>query len=231
MSFNKFLAKLASGLHKPDALTVILPSQAAGVLEQLPVTAFHGVGPATARRLHELGVHTGADLKQQTLADLKEIFGKAGEHFYHIVRGVDERPVVADRPYKSVSTETTFETDRHRLDDLVGELSPLAGGVAGRLERAGLVARTVVVKLKYADFRLVTRRRTLPYPVRTGAELCREAETLLRALELGPGVRLLGVGAEGLTDASSPQLGQPPLFSGWTQDGRAGTDGSGLTDG
>ena len=215
VSFNKFLAKLASGLHKPDALTVILPGQAEELLEQLPVAAFHGVGPATAKRLHELGVHTGADLKRQTLADLKETFGRAGEHFYHIVRGVDERPVVADRPYKSVSTETTFETDRYRLEDLAGELGPLAGGVAGRLGRAGLVARTVVVKLKYADFRLVTRRRTLPYPVCTANELCREAETLLRALEVAPGVRLLGVGAEGLTDASSTPLGQPPLFSDW----------------
>lgn len=215
VSCNKFLAKLASGMNKPDALTVILPEQAAGVLGALPVAAFHGVGPATARRLHELGVHTGADLRGQPLADLKENFGRAGEHFYHIARGVDERPVVADRPYKSVSAETTFETDRHRLDELVGELGPLAGGVAGRLARAGLVARTVVVKLKYADFRLVTRRRTLPYPVRTGDELCREAEKLLRALELTPGVRLLGVGAAGLTDASGAATGQPPLFSSW----------------
>ena len=213
VSCNKFLAKLASGLHKPDALTVILPEQAAGVLEALPVAAFHGVGPATARRLLELGVRTGADLKRQTLADLKEAFGKSGEHFYNIVRGVDERPVVADRPYRSVSAETTFETDRHNLNDLVGELGPLAGGVAGRLERAGLVARTVVVKLKYADFRLVTRRRTFPYPVRTEGELCREAERLLRALTLGSGVRLLGVGAEGLIDAAGAATCQPPLFS------------------
>lgn len=201
-------------MNKPDALTVILPAEAEGVLAALPVEAFHGVGPATARRLHELGVRTGADLKQLPLAQLQGAFGRAGEHLYRVVRGIDERPVVADRPYRSVSAETTFEVDLHSLDALTTRLAPLAGGVAGRLERAGLAARVVVVKLKYADFRLVTRRRTLPYPVRTEGELCREAGTLLRALELGSGVRLLGVGAEGLTDAAAG-AGQTPLFSIW----------------
>ncbi len=212
VSTNKFLAKLASGMNRPDGLTVILPEQAQEILEALPVEAFHGVGPATARRLHELNVYTGADLKSQTLIGLKETFGRTGEHFYSVVRGIDERPVVADRPYKSVSAETTFETDLQDLETLVGELAPLARQVEVRLERAGLAARVVVIKVKYQDFRMVTRRRTLPYAVHTGDALYREAEALLRALTPTSGVRLLGVGAEGLTDAAGAGVGQTPLF-------------------
>ena len=212
VSYNKFLAKLASGRDKPDGLTVILPDQALAVLESLPVGAFHGVGPATARRLHELGVHTGADLKEQPLERLKETFGKAGEHFYNIVRGIDERPVVADRPYKSMSVETTFEVDLYDLDALVRELEPLARQVEARLAKADLAARAVVLKVKYADFKTVTRRRTLPCPVRTGEVLRREAETLLRALSPKSGVRLLGVGAEGLVDPAAAAAAQTFLF-------------------
>lgn len=213
VSYNKFLAKLASGMNKPDGLTVILPDQAQGILEALPVEAFHGVGPATARRLHELNVYTGADLKAQTLTGLKDAFGKAGEHFYGIVRGIDERSVVADRPYKSISAETTFETDLHSLDELVAKLAPLARQVEGRLEKAGLAARAVVVKLKYQDFRVITRRRTLPYLLTSGDDLCREAERLLSRLTLETGVRLLGVGAEGLVAAADTAPVQALLFS------------------
>ena len=212
VSYNKFLAKLASGMNKPAGLTVILPEQAQGVLEALSIEAFHGIGPATTRRFHELGVYTGADLKAQTLEGLKDTFGKAGEHFYHIVRGVDERQVVANRPYKSVSAETTFEVDLYNLEQLVAELIPLTKQVEARLEQADLTARAVVVKLKYQDFRVITRRRTLPYLLTSAAELQQEAERLLRQLDLETGVRLLGVGAEGLVDANDVGPVQTPLF-------------------
>jgi DNA polymerase IV len=212
VSYNKFLAKLASGMNKPDGFTVILPEQAQALLEALPVEAFHGVGPATARRLHELNIYTGADLKAQTLSGLEGTFGKAGAHFYGIVRGIDERPVVADRPHKSISAETTFETDLREVDELIAALGPLAEQVAARLEQAALVARAVVVKLKYGDFRLVTRRRTLPYLLTTADDFCREAERLLRPLTLGTGVRLLGVGAESLASAKGGGATQTPLF-------------------
>ena len=212
VSYNKFLAKLASGTNKPAGLTAILPEQAQSVLEALPIEAFHGIGPATTRRFHELSVYTGADLKAQTLEGLKDTFGKAGEHFYHIVRGVDERPVVANRPYKSVSAETTFETDLHDLEQLVSELVPLAKQVEVRLERAGLAAKAVVVKLKYQDFRVITRRRTLPYLLLNSSALQREAERLLRGLDLETGVRLLGVGAENLVTANEVVTMQTPLF-------------------
>lgn len=212
VSYNKFLAKLASGLDKPGGLTVILPHEAEALLGALPIGAFHGIGPATMRRFHELGVYTGADLKVQTLERLKDTFGKAGAHFYAIVRGVDERPVVADRPYKSVSAETTFETDLRDLESLVAELEPLAAQVGVRLEEAALLAKTVVIKLKYEDFRVVTRRRTLPYLLTSRDALGREAERLLRGLELESGVRLLGVGAEGLVEAEAAGATQTPLF-------------------
>lgn len=212
VSYNKFLAKLASGMNKPDGLTVILPDQAQALLEALPVEAVHGIGPATARRLHELNIYTGADLKAQTLEGLRDIFGKAGEHFYGIVRGVDERPVEPDRPYKSVSAETTFETDLSDVEQLVTELTPLSKQVEARLEKAGMAARAVVVKLKYRDFRTITRRRTLPYLLTTNGDLCREAERLLRQLTLETGVRLLGVGAERLVNVADTALTQAFLF-------------------
>ena len=212
VSYNKFLAKLASGMNKPDGLTVILPAEAPALLGALPIEAFYGVGPATARRFHELGVYTGADLKVQTLEGLKSTFGKAGVYFYGVVRGVDERPVVANRPYKSVSAETTFETDLSDLEVLTTELGPLVKQVATRLENAGLAAKAVVVKLKYRDFRVVTRRRTLPYLLLKGDALGLEAEKLLRALELESGVRLLGVGAESLVALGETGTTQTPLF-------------------
>lgn len=213
VSYNKFLAKLASGMDKPNGLTVILPDEAQGVLEALPIEAFHGIGPATARRLHKMGVYKGSELKSQTLEHLKEAFGKAGEHFYSIVRGIDDRPVVAGRPYKSVSAETTFEVDLNSLEALVGELAPLTQQVEARLEKAGLTARVVVIKVKYQDFRTVTRRRTLPYTVHASGALRQEAEGLLRALTLESSVRLLGVGAEGLIAVANAEVGQMPLFS------------------
>lgn len=205
VSYNKFLAKLASGMDKPDGLTVILPERAAALLGTLPIESFHGIGPATARRLHASGVYTGADLERQNLSWLKENFGKVGEHFYQIVRGIDERPVVPDRPYKSVSAETTFVTDIRDPVRLREALPDLASQVEARLVKAGLQARTVVIKLKYEDFRIITRRRTLPFALTTAGALCREAETLISSLTLEAGVRLLGVGAEGLTRAEEPE--------------------------
>ena len=212
VSYNKFLAKLASGMNKPDGLTVILPHEAQVILDDLPVEAFHGIGPATSRRLHAWGVYRGAELKEQSLERLRDTFGKAGEHFYSIVRGVDERPVVTDRPYKSISAETTFETDLEELDELVLELSPLAEQVVTRLNKAELVARVVVIKLKYEDFSIITRRRTLPYEVTTAEAVCLEAERLLQAVTLERGVRLLGIGVEGLADAEQGGAEQVFLF-------------------
>ena len=212
VSYNKFLAKLASGMNKPDGLTVILPHEARTLLDRLPVEAFHGVGPATAKRLHAWGVRTGSDLKAQPLERLRDAFGKAGEQFYTSVRGVDERPVEADRPHKSISAETTFETDVEALSGLITELGPLSEQVAGRLALAELAARVVVVKLKYQDFKIITRRRTLPYSVTGTDALRQEAETLLRALSLERGVRLLGVGTEGLVSGEHKGGEQPFLF-------------------
>jgi DNA polymerase-4 len=212
VSTNKFLAKLASGMHKPDGLTVILPNQARALLEGLPVEAFHGIGPATARKLHALGVSTGAELRELPLERLQQTFGKLGMHFYHIARGVDERPVEAHRPYKSVSAETTFANDLNDIEGLVAALPALADHVADRLSRASLCCRAVVVKLKYRDFRIISRRRTLPYPITRTEELAEEAARLLRALTLETSVRLLGVRAEELGKVSA-EVEQPFLFS------------------
>lgn len=212
VSYNKFLAKLASGMHKPDGLTVVLPDQAPALLESLPIGAFHGIGPATSRRLHAMNVHTGADLKTKTLEQLTEAFGKLGAHYYKVVRGIDERLVEPDRAYKSMSAETTFEMDIQDVEGLVNALPALAEQATRRLRDSGLMARAVVIKLKYQDFRTLTRRRTLPYPIEDAADLRREAEKLLRAVRLERAVRLLGVGVEGLSLKAEAGAAQTRLF-------------------
>jgi len=147
------------------------------------------------------------------LGALTTSFGKVGEHFYHIVRGSDDRPVEPNRPHKSISAETTFDADLTEAEELVTTLGPLAAQVAARLGNAALQARVVILKVKYADFRLLTRRRTLPHPVADAGAIRDEAQRLLRGLELEAGVRLLGVGVEGLFGVNEGVVTQPSLFS------------------
>lgn len=199
VSVNKFLAKLASGLHKPDGLTVILPGEAQALLDGLPVADFHGIGPATQARLAAHGIHNGADLRAQRREDLLAWFGRLGEHFYHLARGQDERPVEADRPYKSIGAEETTGRDLRDRDEVRALLPALAATVSARLAAAGLCARTVVLKLKYADFSLTTRRVTLGTPISSAAELEGAADRLLSPeLLAGRQVRLVGITASGL---------------------------------
>ncbi|ADV67926.1 DNA polymerase IV [Deinococcus maricopensis] len=212
VSVNKFLAKLASGLQKPDALTVLLLAQAEALLATLDVRALHGVGPATARRLAEAGVRTGGDLRRLTEAELTGLFGRLGAHLYRVVRGVDDRPVEADRPHKSIGAEETFPHDLHGVPAVRAALPALADAVERRLERAGVETRVVVLKLKFADFTTVTRRATLPVPVRAAADLTRVAARLLMPEMLGGrGVRLVGITGAGLSPQG--QFAQVPLFT------------------
>src|SRR4029453_14290046 len=165
VSYNKFLAKLASDQNKPDGLFVITPAEGPAFVEALPVGRFHGVGPATEARMHRLGIRTGADLKAQPLSVLERHFGKAGPYFHAIARGIDHRPVRPDRIRKSIGAETTFFRDLIEFDDLQAELQPLVDKVWRWCESSGVRGRTVTLKVKYADFRQITRARSLPEPV------------------------------------------------------------------
>jgi DNA polymerase-4 len=201
VSYNKLLAKLASDHRKPDGLFVITPRMGPGFVEALPVGKFHGIGPKTAARMSALGIHTGLDLRGQSRAFLTEHFGKAGDYLYGVARGVDDRPVQANRVRKSVGAETIFERDVLRWEEVEPVLTPVLAQVWAACGRGGHSGRTVTVKVKYADFQQVTRSRSGAEPVPTQTRLEQVSLDLLRPL-FPPrlGVRLLGVTLSNLGD-------------------------------
>ena len=157
VSYNKFLAKIASDLEKPDGLTVIRPDQAEAFIATLPVERFFGVGPVTAKKMTSSGIHTGQDLRDRSEAELVRLFGKAGHHYHRISRGIDEREVKPDRPHKSIAAETTFEADLTDPKEMLQRLQPLAERVIERSNAAKAYGRTVTLKIKYRDFTINTR--------------------------------------------------------------------------
>jgi DNA polymerase-4 len=194
VSYNKFLAKLASDHRKPDGLFVITPKMGPAFVEDLPVAKFHGVGPATAARMNALGIQTGIDLRRQSLAFLSEHFGKAGSYYYGVARGQDDRPVEGDRVRKSIGAETTFERDIECWEQVVPAVQSLAAKVWAACDRGGHSGRTVTVKIKYADFHQITRSRSSVAPIGSRMALADIDLELLRAhFPPALGVRLLGV--------------------------------------
>jgi DNA polymerase IV len=208
---GKFVAKVASGMHKPDGLTVVTPEEVPSFVAALPIEAFFGVGPRTAERLRALGVRTGADLLRVDAGALSEAVGKLATFLRQVAQGIDERPVVAGRRRKSIGGERTFERDLSARDDLAPELAAVCTVVGRRLTKARLAARTVTVKVKYRDFRVITRSTTPPTPVATADELLWWGEALLFATPRPPGaLRLVGVSVSGLFPLSR-RVVQPAL--------------------
>lgn len=194
VSVNKFVAKIASDMNKPDGLTFIAPTEVVAFMEQLPVEKFYGVGKVTADKMKKMNLFTGADLKRLAEEELVQYFGKAGRFYYRIVRGIDERPVVADRETKSVAAEDTFAYDLTDVAEMNTELDKLALLVAGRLERYGLKGRTITLKIKYSDFKQITRSRSCQMPVCEAGILSSTAKELLQATDLtDKKIRLLGI--------------------------------------
>jgi DNA polymerase-4 len=194
VSYNKLLAKLASDYRKPDGLYVITPKMGADFVESLPVGKFHGIGPATTARMNGHGIHTGADLRAQSLDFLQRHFGKAGAFYYWISRGLDERPVRADRVRKSVGAENTFNIDLFTLSEGRDALQPIIEKVWRHCEATGTRGRTITLKVKYADFHQITRRLTCDAPVATQSALEQVSYALLEpAFPTQQGIRLLGV--------------------------------------
>ena len=194
VSFNKMLAKLASDMEKPDGLTVIRPAQAEQILASLPVERFHGVGPVTARRLTEIGITTGGDLRALGHDRLVAMLGRTGRWLWKLACGIDDRPVQPDRPRLSVSVETTFADDIFDPERLADELRGLCSDLSRRLQRADFQGRSVVLKLKYADFSIRTRSLTTAFCPHEEDELLTIARDLLTRSPLDGPVRLLGVG-------------------------------------
>ncbi len=204
VSYNKFLAKLASDHRKPDGLFVITPAMGPAFVETLSVRKFHGVGPATAAKMARLGIKAGLDLRAQTLAFLQEHFGKAGSYYYGVARGVDERPVRANRIRKSVGAENTFLADLSSYEAARDALAEIVDKVWRHCEDAGICGRTVTIKVKFANFHQITRSRTGQMQIATRSELEQLGNKLLGPLfPVAKGIRLLGIslsslGADGL---------------------------------
>ena len=201
ISYNKFLAKLASDHRKPDGQFVITPEMGPIFVETLQIKKFHGVGPATAAKMNRLGIETGLDLRAQTLSFLQQHFGKSGPYYYWIARGVDERSVQADRIRKSIGAENTFPDDLSTFEAARDALRPLVEKVWQYCEATGTRGRTVVVKVKYADFTQITRSRTENAGLTKYAELERLSHLLLEPIfPTSKGIRLLGVSLSSLGD-------------------------------
>lgn len=199
VSYNKFFAKQASDLEKPDGLTLIRPDQGAAFIASLPVGRIHGVGRATEQRMHALGIHTGADLRRRSLAELQQAFGRRAAFYHALARGVDERPVRAERIRKSVGAEQTYSVDLRAHDAMRQALQPLAEKVERALAERHLQGYTLTLKVKYADFRQVTRARSQALPLRTAAQMLPLAAGLLGQTEAGSRpVRLLGLSVSAL---------------------------------
>ena len=214
VSYNKFLAKLASDQNKPDGLCVVTPARGPAFVEALPVKRFHGVGPVTAEKMARLGIQTGADLKAKSLDFLAAHFGSSASYYHDLARGICHREVKADRPYKSVSAERTFDIDLSEEADLRSELDRVSVYAWTRVERAAVQGRTVTLKVKYGDFRTITRSRSLGRAVLGREEFARIGGELLGSiLPVEKGVRLLGLGLHNLDEpgAHAPEPLPLPL--------------------
>jgi DNA polymerase-4 len=199
VSYNKFLAKLASDHRKPDGLFVITPAMGPSFVEGLTVQRFHGVGPATAAKMNRLGIFTALDLRSKDEAFLQKHFGKAGPHYFNICRGIDHRPIRANRVRKSVGAENTFPRDLARFDEMKAELEPLVDKIWRYCDGAGLRGRTVTLKVKFADFQVITRSKTIAAPVSDRLTLGSISGDLLAAqFPMPKRVRLIGVSLSSL---------------------------------
>jgi DNA polymerase-4 len=210
VSYNKFLAKLASDQNKPDGLCVIRPGEGAKFVAGLPVRRFHGVGPRGAEKMAKLGIETGADLAAKDIAWLRAHFGTFADYLYRAARGIDLRPVRASRIRKSVGGERTFFEDISSGPALREKLEEIIDIVWGYIERAEAKGRTVTLKLKYTDFQIMSRARTLPAPIETRAEFSAVARALLdEVLPLPLPIRLMGLTLSKLETEGEPEPMRP----------------------
>ena len=206
VSYNKFLAKMASGYKKPDGLNFIPPERAAEFIGQLPIDQFYGIGDKTAVRMKALGIHTGADLRAADLQLLLRNFGKAGRYYHEVAHGEDRRSVVPWRPLKSASVEDTFLEDLLDLEELDAQIDRLSLVLMERLGRKKLYGKTITLKVKYADFRQVTRSQSFGAGVEDGLLVAATAKALLRKTEAGAmAIRLLGIGQSGFPGAEEDE--------------------------
>ncbi|WP_316818663.1 DNA polymerase IV [Pedobacter nyackensis] len=215
VSINKFVAKIASDMNKPDGLTFIGPSKVEKFMEQLPVEKFHGVGKVTAEKMKLRGLHYGADLKKLTETELANLFGKSGRFFYKIVRGIDERPVEPNQETKSIGAEDTFSYDLTTVEEMEMEIEKLGRVVFSRMRAYHLSGRTVTLKVKFSDFKQITRSKSFAEGFTMEEQITDVAKGLLKVIDFnGKSVRLLGVSLSNFDNlqGNESQIYQPRLF-------------------
>jgi DNA polymerase IV len=201
VSFNKFLAKVASDMNKPDGITVVTPEMANDFIDRLPIRRFFGVGKVTEEKMLKIGIKTGTDLKKLKKSQLIQLFGKSGIYFYDIAHGLDDRPVEPNRIRKSIGQETTLAEDIDDTDRMIEILESLAGDLADTLQKREAKGRTVTLKLKYFDFQSITRSVTIEEPADSAAVIMKYIRPLLSKTEAGvKKVRLLGISVSNFDD-------------------------------
>lgn len=209
ISINKFLAKVASDINKPNGQKTIMPDEALDFLEQLPVGKFYGIGAKTAEKMKRLGIHHGRDLKKWDLALLTREFGKSGHHYYHIVRGLQKSTVKPDRVRKSIGAERTFSSDLSHWEEQEKALMDIADKLWERIAKAKKKAKTLTLKYKFSDFSVHTRSLTLEKPLDDPATLKRYSRQLLAQIKLNQALRLMGLSVSNFTtdqDTAPQQL-------------------------
>jgi DNA polymerase IV len=216
VSINKFVAKIASDIKKPDGLTFVGPSKIKSFIEALSIEKFYGVGKVTAEKMNSMNIYTGADLKELSERELIQHFGKAGKFYYQIVRGIDERPVEPNQETKSIGAEDTFPEDLITIEEMNKELEKIAPVVHQRLVKHRLKARTITVKIKYHDFKIITRSKSFAEPMDDLQLMAETAKELMAGTETeGVRIRLLGVSVSNFGEKIAVRKnikGQLPLF-------------------
>ncbi len=207
VSYNKFLAKVASDFNKPDGLTAILPEKAQSFMEDLPIEKFFGIGAATARKMHRLRIKKGIDLKRLSKIELGQHFGKTGHFYYDIVRGVDDREVNPDRARKSVSEETTFVEDIVLEKEILAVLKKQSKSLSKTLIKNEIKGKTFNLKVRFNNFETITRSKTIDFYTNEEKHIYTSIQKLYKALKNEREVRLLGVGMSNLdTELDGIQL-------------------------
>ncbi len=198
ISINKFIAKVASDYNKPNGQKTVNPEEVVGFLEQLDIRKFYGIGKVTAKKMYQKGVFTGSDLKSKSLDFLESNFGKSGTYYYYVVRGIHNSPVKTNRIRKSLAAERTFYDNLTSEIFMLEKLDQIAQEVSKRLSKSKVAGRTITLKIKYSDFTLQTRSKTLPYFVSDNAIILETAKDLLYQEKLDNSVRLLGISLSNL---------------------------------
>lgn len=211
VSYNKFLAKIASDYKKPNGLFVITPDMAESFVEELPIERFFGVGKVTAAQMNEMGIHNGRDLKKCSEDDLVKHFGRAGSSYYNFARGIDDREVESERIRKSLGSEVTFMDDLYEIVDLFRALDDIAQEVYSRVSKKGFYGKTLTLKVKYADFTVITRSKTVTYNIKTYEQIFDLGKELLILVDdlQEKKVRLMGLTIKNSDNESEPDSNKP----------------------